>query len=86
MTVWSTTLDEVDWEMVKQRYWADTLEDDDRQRRKQAEFLVYQHLDWSLIKGIAVINDTVKQQVEAVLAAYPHHHQPSVKTLPSWYY
>lgn len=25
---------EVDWDMVKQKYWADTLEDDDRQRRK----------------------------------------------------
>lgn len=79
-------LGEVDWEMVEQRYWADTLEDDDRQRRKQAEFLVHQFLDWSLIKGIAVINAEVKQQVETVLAAYPHRHQPHVKVLPGWYY
>ena len=77
---------EVDWEMVKQRYWADTLEDDDRQRRKQAEFLVHQFLDWSLIKRIAVINDTAQQLVEAVLAAHPHRHQPPVKVLPNWYY
>lgn len=77
---------EVDWEMVKQRYWADTLEDDDRQRRKQAEFLIYRFMCWSLVKGIAVINDAVKQQVETVLAAYPHRHQPPVRTLPNWYY
>lgn len=79
-------LGEVDWDIVKQRYWADTLEYDDRQRRKQAEFLVHQFLDWSLIKGIAVINDTVKQQVEAVLSEYTHLHQPPVKVKRNWYY
>jgi hypothetical protein len=79
-------LDEVDWDMVKQKYWADTLEDDDRQRRKQAEFLVHHFLDWSLIKGVAVINDTIKQQVEEVLAEYPHLHQPPVKVKRGWYY
>jgi hypothetical protein len=79
-------LGEVDWEMVRQRYWADTLEDDDRQRRKQAEFLVHRFVDWSWIKGIAVIDAEVQHQVEAVLAAHPHCHQPPVKVLPNWYY
>ncbi len=32
-------LDKVDWGMVYQRYWHDTVDDMDRQRRKQAEFL-----------------------------------------------
>lgn len=79
-------LGEVDWEMVKQKYWADTAEDTDRQRRKQAEFLVHQFLDWSLIKGVAVIDDGVKQRVEAVLAAHLHQHLPPVRVLPGWYY
>ena len=30
---------EVDWDMVYQRYWKDKVDDVDRQRRKQAEFL-----------------------------------------------
>ena len=34
-------LDRVDWDMVYQRYWRDTSDDMDRQRRKQAEFLVH---------------------------------------------
>ena len=34
-------LDQVDWNMVGQRYWTDRADDSDRQRRKQAEFLVY---------------------------------------------
>ena len=32
-------LDKVDWDMAYADYWADTVDDMDRQRRKQAEFL-----------------------------------------------
>lgn len=31
-------LDEVDWDLVSERYWSDTTDDNDRRRRKQAEF------------------------------------------------
>lgn len=34
-------LDKVDWDMVYERYRADNVDDMDRQRRKQAELLVY---------------------------------------------
>ena len=43
--------------MVYQRYWKDNLDDMDRQRRKQAEFLVHRFCDWSLINEIAVIDE-----------------------------
>src|SRR6266404_259450 len=36
-------LNEVDWDMVYQRYWRDEVNDMDRQRRKQAEFLIHQY-------------------------------------------
>jgi hypothetical protein len=49
-------LDKVDWDMVHQRYWSDNLNDMDRQRRKQAEFLVHRFCDWSLIRQIRVLN------------------------------
>ena len=48
--------------------------------------MVHQFLGWSVIKGVAVINDEVKQQVELVLAAHPHSHQPPVKVKLGWYY
>jgi len=54
-TEWFDTLerlDRVDWNMVHERYWADTVEDMDRQRRKQAEFLVHRRCDWSLVDEI----------------------------------
>ena len=79
-------LDEVDWDMVYQRYWSDTLEDMDRQRRKQAEFLVHRFCDWALIEQIGVINQAMKQRVEAVLADYPADMHKPVVVKPGWYY
>ncbi len=36
-----TKLDCVDWQIMNTQYWRDTIEDNDRKRRRQAEFLVY---------------------------------------------
>jgi hypothetical protein len=44
-------LDQVDWGLVRARYWADQPDDNDRKRRKQAEFLVWKLLDWPLVEG-----------------------------------
>lgn len=32
-------LERLDWNAIRSRHWADTPEDPDRKRRKQAEFL-----------------------------------------------
>lgn len=79
-------LDKVDWDMVYQRYWKDDINDMDRQRRKQAEFLVHRFCDWSLIQEIAVIDQKMKTRVERVLTQVPSRHQPPVTTRPDWYY
>lgn len=79
-------LGQVDWEVVKAKFWADRPEDNDRQRRKQAEFLVWEGLDWSLIQGIGVRISTVKEQVEGILDGYPALHRPRVVVKPGLYY
>ncbi len=79
-------LDKVDWNLVPARYWSDQPDDNDRQRRKQAEFLVWQMFDWSLIESIGVLNQQVKVNVEAVLGRYPHRRQPRVEVRSEWYY
>ena len=64
-----TDLDKIDWSMVYQRYWADkadTIDNMDRQRRKQAEFLVHKFCDWSVIESIVVINLRMKTKVEDI--------------------
>jgi len=64
-------LDQVDWELVGERYWADKPEDNDRKRRKQAEFLVWQHLPWQAVDAIVVLNDEMRARVQSILAAHP---------------
>ena len=79
-------LDAVDWEMVYQRYWSDNTNDMDRQRRKQAEFLVHRSCPWSLIQEIAVIDTETRDRVEAIQTAFPASQRKMVKVERSWYY
>jgi hypothetical protein len=76
----------VDWDLVGERYWHDERNDNDRQRRKQAEFLVWGHLEWALISEIAVCDDAVKDQVAALLKQFPGQSQPPVVARRDWYY
>lgn len=79
-------LNKVDWNVVSARYWADRPEDNDRQRRKQAEFLAWQHVPWGLVNGIGVLNLAVKNEIDGVLARYPAHLRKTVNVRSSWYY
>lgn len=81
-----THLDAVDWGLVGERYWSDKPEDNDRQRRKQAEFLVWQSLDWNLISSIGVLDAAMKQRVEGILQAQPQRKQVTVHVAPGLYY
>lgn len=42
----------LDWNTIKADYWQDTEEDNDRQRKKMAEFLVLNHVPTNLIRCI----------------------------------
>jgi hypothetical protein len=79
-------LDQVDWNMVYQRYWTDNAIDMDRQRKKQAEFLVHQFCDWSLIKAIIVIDETRKTHVEQIFARFPPEMHRPILVKRDWYY
>jgi hypothetical protein len=81
-----TRLDEVDWEMVYQRYWRDEVADMDRQRRKQAEFLIHEFCPWALVEEIAVLNTTAKTRVETIMNEFDAAHRKLVNVRPGWYY
>jgi hypothetical protein len=74
----------IDWDIMKDTYWADTPEDGDRKRRRQAEFLVHQFCPWTLITEIGVINTTIQAQVQRILQNV--NYQPPVRVYPNWYY
>jgi hypothetical protein len=77
-------LGEVDWEAVYARHWHDTREDMDRQRRKQAEFLVHRSCPIDLITGIGVYNAAARDRVEAELEI--RGVTRTVAVHPEWYY
>jgi len=79
-------LDKVDWGMVYQRYWSEKLDDMDRQRRKQAEFMIHKFCPWSLIQEIAVIDQSVKMQVENIMNGFAAEMRRPVIMRPAWYY
>ena len=74
----------VDWEIMKARYWRDTNDDNDRKRRRQAEFLVHQFCPWTLITEIGVINNTIRAEVVQILQNF--NQQTLVKVYSSWYF
>jgi hypothetical protein len=78
-------LDEVDWALAGERYWADTPQDNDRKRRKPAEFLVWKHVPWPALAGIAVMTPAMKRRVEDVLAAHSPGAGTNVLVKRDWY-
>ncbi|MDF9794994.1 hypothetical protein OKW21_000257 [Catalinimonas alkaloidigena] len=60
-------LDKVDWDIVYKRVWKNTADDRDRMRRKQAEFLVKDHVPLQCITHIITYTEDkaewVKQEV-----------------------
>ena len=79
-------LDQVDGNMVGQRYWTDNIDDMDRRRRKQAEFLVHQFVPWALVREIIVFDQARQQQVQEALNQCSAAHCPLVKVDRQWYY
>jgi len=79
-------LDQIDWDMVNQRYWTDNVNDMDRQRRKQAEFLVSNMCPWALIQSIVVMTLAMKERVEHILGLFPLQERKLVEVKRDWYY
>lgn len=74
----------IDWKLMESRYWFDTDDEPNRKCRRQAEFLVYQFVPWTLIKEIGVINDNIKTKVQTILQNY--QDRTFVKKCSQWYY
>jgi hypothetical protein len=77
-------LDKIDWKIIKERYWADTDDDGDRKRRRQAEFLVHKFFDWHLVERIGVLDAEVCGRVKEILG--DAIEKPLVTIERDWYY
>ena len=62
-------LEKLDWRSIESKDFRDENADgdEDRVRKKHAEFLVKDYVSVEYIKGIAVLNETVKEEVEETI-------------------
>ena len=77
-------LDKLDWEVIKAQQWSRTQDDNDRQRRKQAEFLIHQHVPVAAIAAIVVYDQEMADWAVPLLAAAGVNFK--VVVFPKWYY
>jgi hypothetical protein len=77
-------LEQLDWATIHSTDWADTPEDNDRKRRKQAEFVVHHNVPWNLGQSVGVYDNRTRARVEELLVHVPHRPEVVVRT--DWYY
>lgn len=62
-------LEKIDWNLINHWSWRNTDDDNDRKRRKQAEFLVKESCPLSMFEKIAVYDKKHKELAENILAS-----------------
>lgn len=61
-------LDKLDWTAIRSLYWRDDEADRDRERKKQAEFLLKGPVPVSSFKAIYVLDEERRREVSSLLA------------------
>lgn len=74
----------LNWDIIRSKYWFDTLQNPDRKRRKQAEFLVYQQLPWDLVLEVGTENEDISREALRIIRG--SNSSTRVTTRPKWYY
>jgi hypothetical protein len=77
-------LGKVDWQIMGETYWNNTAQDNDRMRRRMAEFLAFQFVSSSCILAIVVHNDQIKNIVDSTQQICGTNINTIVKR--NWYY
>lgn len=74
----------IDWPVMQAKYWNSTENDNDRRRRRMAEFMIHQHFPANCIRAIVVANETVADAVQQQLINFVG--QIPVRIQPEWYF
>jgi hypothetical protein len=77
-------LNRIDWNIMCDRYWRDTEADNDRSRRRQAEFLVHYAMPLSLVTEVAAMTATAAAAAGRLLAQ--GSLSIPIATRADWYY
>lgn len=76
--------DQLSWDIIHSHSWGDAANDNDRKRRKQAEFLAWREVPWTAVRLIGAHDGAVADEVRAILEGSAH--RPTVEVQPDWYY
>ena len=76
--------DKLDWDAIRSRQWGRNQSDNDKMRRKMAEFLVKDYVPIEAIIGIAVMNQQMEQTVTQIVIQAGTGIPVKVKT--NWYF
>lgn len=80
-------LNQIDWKLMKEKMWNNTLEDTDRTRRRQAEFLVKDFFPFQLVHKIGVFNDCNKNFIISILKNNEYENLiKNVSIEHNWYF
>ena len=74
----------IKWDAVNARRWSGRNVDPAIKNNKQAEFLVYDTFSWQTFRGIGVINETIRKEVQEILKNADH--KPEVLVKSDYYY
>ena len=74
----------INWNAVHVRKWSGLGVDPAIKDKKQAEFLVHDSFPWEVFRGIGVINESIRKEVEEILENADH--KPKVLVKRDWYY
>ncbi len=69
---------------ISRKWWHNTEEDGDRERRKQAEFWIENEIALNLAKGIGVYNENALHLAQELCAK--HERKIEIKVKPEYYY
>lgn len=73
-------LNKLDWNTINAKFWANTQDDNDKERRRQAEFLVYKNIPFDCIGAIISYNEVVQKHVATMLLKHNKKLYNEVKT------
>jgi hypothetical protein len=77
-------LDKLDWKLIRNTMWNNTDEDNDRERRRQAEFLVKGKVGLDAFNELGVYSQELAKRVFAIMKG--HNVQCAIRVKRNWYY
>ncbi len=80
-------LNQIDWNLMKAKYWYNTPEDPDRTRRRQAEFLVKDFFPFQLVNKIGVFDEINMSLIISILRSNGKENMVKYVSIErNWYF